>query len=71
MVFPERFSLFVLQHRLISPNSAVTKLFGVPGLKESMAWFGYYGGPTRRPLVPLAAGESKALENCFTSSGFK
>jgi len=60
-----------LQHRLISPNSAVTKLFGVPGLKESMAWFGYYGGPTRRPLVPLAAGESKALENCFSSSGFK
>jgi len=60
-----------LQHRLIAPNGAVTKLFGVPGLKESMGWFDYYGGPTRRPLIPLADGESKALENCFTSTGFK
>jgi len=60
-----------LQHRLIAPNSAVTKLFGVPGLKESMGWFDYYGGPTRRPLVPLSQGESKALENCFASTGFK
>jgi len=61
----------ILQHRLIAPNSAVTKIFGVPGLKESMGWFGYYGGPTRRPLVPLSEKESEALENSFTSEGFK
>jgi len=36
-----------LQHRLIAPNAAVTKQFGVPGLKEAMEWYGLYGGPTR------------------------
>ena len=60
-----------LQHRLIAPNAAVTKQFGVPGLKEAMEWFGYYGGPTRRPLVPLVAQESKALKAAFTNNGFE
>jgi len=60
-----------LQHRLIAPNSAVTKQFGVSGLKEAMAWFGFYGGPTRRPLVPLEPVESTSLEAAFSSNGFK
>merc|ERR1712071_714272 len=58
-----------LQHRLIAPNGAVTKQFGVPGLKEAMEWFGFYGGPTRRPLVPVEPQESRALETSFTSNG--
>jgi len=60
-----------LQHRLIAPNNAVTKQFGVPGLKAAMEWFGFYGGPTRRPLLPLTEGEVKALEASFTSNQFK
>jgi len=60
-----------LQHRLIAPNGAVTKQFGVPGLKEAMEWFGFYGGPTRKPLIPLSEQESVALEHCFSSTGFK
>jgi len=60
-----------LQHRLIAPNNAVTKQFGVPGLKAAMEWFGFYGGPTRRPLLPLTTEESKALEATFTSNQFK
>lgn len=60
-----------LQHRLIAPNSAVTKQFGVPGLKETMEWFGYYGGPTRKPLLPLEPAESKGLEKAFSANGFK
>ncbi|XP_008940982.1 PREDICTED: 4-hydroxy-2-oxoglutarate aldolase, mitochondrial, partial [Merops nubicus] len=36
-----------LQHRLIEPNTAVTRRFGIPGLKKAMEWFGYYGGPCR------------------------
>lgn len=43
-----------LQHRLISPNTAVTKKYGVAGLKVAMEWFGYYGGPTRMPITPLS-----------------
>lgn len=60
-----------LQHRLIAPNSGVTKQFGVPGLKEAMEWFGFYGGPTRRPLGPLESAESLALEAAFSANGFK
>jgi len=60
----------LLQHKLIGPNGAVTKQFGVPGLKESMEWFGFHGGPTRMPLVPLKQNESVQLKKIFTSHGF-
>lgn len=59
-----------LQHRLIDPNGAVTKTFGVPGLKTAMEWFGYYGGPTRKPLMPLSKEEEGKLRASFTSNGF-
>eukprot|EP00095_Tigriopus_kingsejongensis_P000938 maker-scaffold360_size197209-snap-gene-0.34 protein:Tk00938 transcript:maker-scaffold360_size197209-snap-gene-0.34-mRNA-1 annotation:"probable 4-hydroxy-2-oxoglutarate mitochondrial-like isoform 1" len=59
-----------LQHRLIAPNGAVTKGFGVPGLKAAMEWFGFYGGPTRRPLLPLKPEEVQALRSTFTANGF-
>jgi len=60
-----------LQHRLIEPNGAVTKQFGVPGLKEAMEWFGFYGGPCRSPLTPLEPMESQALDVAFSGNGFK
>ena len=40
-------------------------------VQEAMGWFGYYGGPTRRPLLPLGKDESRALQLAFTSNGFK
>jgi len=60
-----------LQLRLIPPNTAVTKQFGVPGLKQAMQWFGFYGGPTRKPLQALGPAQSNILEKSFTSTGFK
>jgi 4-hydroxy-2-oxoglutarate aldolase len=33
--------------------------FGVPGVKHGMDFNGYYGGPSRLPLLPLT-GEMKA-----------
>ena len=59
-----------LQHRLIAPNGAVTKKFGVPGLKKAMDWLGYYGGPSRKPLLELHETEKVALKKCFTENGF-
>lgn len=59
-----------LQHRLIAPNAAVTRTFGVPGLKQAMEWFGYYGGPCRSPLLPLNKAQEEAVRNTFTSNGF-
>ncbi|XP_064418985.1 4-hydroxy-2-oxoglutarate aldolase, mitochondrial [Latimeria chalumnae] len=59
-----------LQHRLIEPNSAVTKKFGIPALKQAMEWFGYYGGPCRSPLHPLTEAETKELRKDFASNGW-
>ncbi|XP_026968014.1 4-hydroxy-2-oxoglutarate aldolase, mitochondrial isoform X3 [Orcinus orca] len=59
-----------LQHRLIEPNTAVTRRFGIPGLKKTMDWFGYYGGPCRAPLQELSAAQEEALRLDFTSNGW-
>ncbi|XP_011855897.1 PREDICTED: 4-hydroxy-2-oxoglutarate aldolase, mitochondrial isoform X2 [Mandrillus leucophaeus] len=59
-----------LQHRLIEPNAAVTRRFGIPGLKKMMDWFGYYGGPCRAPLQELSPAEEEALRMDFTSNGW-
>ncbi|XP_053438856.1 4-hydroxy-2-oxoglutarate aldolase, mitochondrial isoform X2 [Nycticebus coucang] len=59
-----------LQHRLIEPNAAVTRRFGIPGLKKTMDWFGYYGGPCRAPLQELSPAEDEALRVDFTSNGW-
>lgn len=41
------------QLALAGLNNAVTARFGVAGLKYAMDQSGLYGGPTRRPLLPL------------------
>ncbi|XP_014667509.1 PREDICTED: 4-hydroxy-2-oxoglutarate aldolase, mitochondrial-like [Priapulus caudatus] len=57
-----------LQQMLIGPNTAVTKTFGVSGLKAAMEWVGLYGGPARAPLQPLTAEERIALRRAFLAS---
>jgi len=42
-----------LQHKMIPVNAAVTARWGVPALKAAMDHLGLYGGPARRPLLPL------------------
>jgi 4-hydroxy-2-oxoglutarate aldolase len=42
-----------IQLSLAEINNAVTARFGVPGLKYAMERRGFYGGPARRPLLPL------------------
>ncbi|XP_055416073.1 4-hydroxy-2-oxoglutarate aldolase, mitochondrial [Bubalus kerabau] len=59
-----------LQHRLIEPNTAVTRRFGIPGLKKTMDWFGYYGGPCRCPLQELSPAQEEALRLDFASNGW-
>ncbi|KAK3739860.1 hypothetical protein QZH41_009110, partial [Actinostola sp. cb2023] len=56
----------LLQHKLILPNTAVTKTFGVSGLKASMDMMGYYGGPTRSPLLPLKDQQMTELKQIFS-----
>ncbi|KAG7492609.1 hypothetical protein MATL_G00016050 [Megalops atlanticus] len=59
-----------LQYRLIEPNAAVTRKFGVAALKQAMDWFGYHGGVCRAPLRPLSESEVKMLRQDFSSNGW-
>ena len=59
-----------LQHRLLKPNGLVTRGLGVPALKKTMDWLGFYGGPVRRPLLPLTEAEETTLKTVFCSEGF-
>jgi len=59
-----------LQRRLVAPNAAVTKRFGVAGLKAALDLFNFYGGPPRLPLLPLDEANRRAVEAAFVSNGF-
>ena len=57
-----------IQLSLVEINAAITSRYGVSGLKYAMDVLGYYGGPTRRPLLPLgdeAKAEIERLINCI------
>lgn len=43
-----------LQLGIIAINQAVTKRYGVPGLKAALDHAGLYGGPVRPPLLPVS-----------------
>lgn len=43
------------QLRAIPLNTAVTRRWGVPALKEAMDHLGLYGGPPRSPLMPVTS----------------
>ena len=58
------------QALLTGPASQVTRRFGIPGLKKTMDWFGYYGGPCRAPLQELSPDEEEALRMDFTNNGW-
>jgi 4-hydroxy-2-oxoglutarate aldolase len=58
-----------LQARLVDVNAAVTSRFGVPGLKAAMDLTGRYGGPPRRPLLPLGEVERELVRRSLTQAG--
>jgi 4-hydroxy-2-oxoglutarate aldolase len=42
-------------------NTAVTRQWGVPALKAAMDYLGMYGGPVRKPLLPISSPIKKQL----------
>jgi len=52
-----------IQLRMIEPNTAVTRRWGVPGLKAAMEMLGLHGGPVRPPLQTLGRHERDALRS--------
>ena len=60
----------ILQKRLISPNQAVTKHFGVPGLKAAMEKMGYMAGDLRAPLCDLDKISKEKVLDTFKKNHF-
>ncbi len=58
-----------LQQRMVAPNGAVTRRWGVPALKYAMDQLGLYGGPPRHPVQPLEKETKKQLLNILKEAG--
>ena len=54
-----------LQRSLIGPNQAVTKQFGVPGLKVMMEKLEFNSGQLRSPLTELSASDKEKVIDIF------
>ncbi len=50
------------QQRIAAAAQRVVGDFGVPGVKHGMDFNGYYGGPSRLPLLPLTAEMKSEVE---------
>lgn len=58
-----------LQVKLIPLNSAITRKWGIPALKEAMDMLGMYGGPAREPLLPLDQERKDELKELLVEAG--
>ena len=57
-----------LQKKLLAINAAITSGFGIAGLKAAMEMIGLYGGPPRRPLLPLSEDDRKTVKAIFDAA---
>ena len=56
-----------LQRRVIQPTQRIVGAKGISGVKYAMDCRGYYGGPARRPLLPLQEAEKKDVESLLAA----
>lgn len=56
-----------LQHCLLAPAIALTSRYGIPGLKFAMDQLGYYGGPSRRPLLPVTEAAQREIQSALSA----
>lgn len=56
-----------IQLSLVDINAATSTRFGVSGLKYAMDRVGLYGGPARRPLLPLRAEDRAEIDRLLAA----
>jgi len=54
------------QQRIVEASLKVGGELGIPGIKYAMDLNGYYGGPSRLPLLPLSAEQKAEVERLMT-----
>lgn len=59
----------LLQNEIVIINKFVTREHGVPALKYAMDYLGLYGGPPRRPLLPLPDDYNSPLHELLNEIG--
>ena len=60
-----------IQLNVIPVNAAITRKWGVPALKEAMDYLGLYGGPSRKPLLPLDPEKRSVLISLIDQQNIK
>lgn len=55
------------QERISDAAIRLAANFGIPGFKYAMDFNGYYGGPSRLPLLPLSAHEKAEVEKMMAN----
>ncbi len=58
-----------LQHRLLEPAISLVARLSIAGVKYGMDLVGYYGGPPRRPLLPLSDAQKRDVERILAAAG--
>jgi len=56
-----------LQRRLLDPARIIVSELGIPGIKYAMDRVGYFGGPARRPFLPLTDDERASIDSLLAS----
>jgi 4-hydroxy-2-oxoglutarate aldolase len=58
-----------LNDRLVPLGNAVTRIYGIPGLKATLDLIGYAGGQPRPPLLPAAPEVVKDIRRILGVAG--
>lgn len=56
-----------LQRRLLDPARTIISELGIPGTKYAMDRVGFYGGPARRPFLPLTDSQRASIDSLLAS----
>ncbi len=56
-----------LQRRILRASNRIVGAMGIPGVKYAMDCRGYYGGPARRPLLPLDEAKKREVKSLIAS----
>jgi 4-hydroxy-2-oxoglutarate aldolase len=60
-----------MQLEMIPVNDAVTSKWGIPALKEAMDHLGLYGGPSRKPILPVTSDVKSELIHILNKNNIK